>query len=377
MSASHRAGRTGFATHELLFWYDHGPSSMFLRRQGAFMQPFPHVESPESKGRVRNLIEASSFIDNLLPVPVVPASETELLRVHTHDYLDRVAELSAGWGGDSGSGAWVPNGGERILKLAAGCARSAAFAVADGIVDNAYALIRPPGHHAEADAGYGFCVFNNAAVSAAALRAERGLDRIAIIDWDVHHGNGTESIFWDEPNVLAISIHQDGLYPAGRGAVDHLGGSHAEGATLNIPLPSGCGHEAYLAVADRILEPALRRFRPDMILIGCGFDSAVFDPLGRMLCHTGTYHALVSRMMACADDLCGGRLVILQEGGYGPVYGAHCGLAVVEALTGIPSGVPDPFLFVQDYPDQTLRSHQQAAIEAAAANLARVSAPIE
>jgi len=368
--------RTGFATHELFFWYDQGPGAMFLRRPGSFMQPYTHVESPESKGRIRNMLEASGFIRRLAVLPeAAPADDTALLRVHTPGHLERVAELSAGWGGDSGSGAWVPNGGERILRLTAGTAIDTALAVADGRVDNAYALLRPPGHHAEPDRGMGFCVFNNAAVAARVLRAGRGMARVAILDWDVHHGNGTETVFWDDPAVLTISIHQDGLYPEGRGGLQDRGGAGAEGTNINIPLPAGSGHGAYLACIDEVVAPALRRFRPDFILIACGFDSAMFDPLGRMLCHAGTYREMTARMKRLAGELCGGRLVVLQEGGYGPVYGAYCGLAVAEGLSGEDAGCDDPFAYIANFPDQRLQPHQQAVIAAAAELAATTPAP--
>lgn len=355
--------QTGFATHELFFWFDHGPAALF-RRQG-FIEPGPHVESPEAKRRVRGLLEASGILQSLKPLPAREATDQELLLFHTREHLDRVAALSAGPGGDSGEGAWVPNGGDRIARLSAGTAIATAEAVVTGEVRNAYALLRPAGHHAVSDMGMGFCIYNNVVLATQVARVQHGVQRALIIDWDVHHGNGTQSAFYGDPDALTISIHQDGLYPASSGRLEETGEGPGEGRNINVPLPAGSGHEAYTAVARRILAPAIEKFRPDLILVSCGFDSAVFDPLGRMLCHADTYREMIRIVMQAAENVCGGRLVVVHEGGYSPVYAPYCGLAVVEELSGKRIGVDDPFPFVRLYPDQAMKPTQLKVIEAA------------
>lgn len=361
---------TGLATHELFFWYEHGSSALFGRRPG--VEPHLHVDTPDAKRRVRSLFEVAGLTRALTPLEPVEAPDEALLRVHTPEYIARVAEMSAGPGGDAGRGAWVPMGGERIVRLAAGAAMAAVDAVLDGRVATAYALTRPAGHHAVADEGLGFCVFNNVAIAARHALARPDIARVAIIDWDVHHGNGAETIFWQDPAVLTISLHQDGLYPLGRGALADTGAGAGAGFNLNIPLPAGSGHEAYTGAVTRAVVPALHAFRPDLILIASGYDACVFDPLGRMLCHSGTYRAMTAALVEAATTLCAGRVVAVHEGGYSPVYAPYCALAVAEALSGLSTGTADPFPDAANYPDQRLKPGQEAVIAAAAELAARI-----
>jgi len=355
---------TGFVTHELFYWYEHGSSALFGRRPG--VEPYLHVDTPEAKRRVRNLFEVSGLTGLLLPLDFEAADDKALLRVHDPEYVARVRKMSDGPGGDAGSGAWVPMGGDRIVRLAAGAAMAVADAVLDGCVANGYALTRPAGHHAVRARGMGFCVFNNVAIAARHALARQDVARVAIVDWDVHHGNGAQDIFYDDPSVLTISLHQDGLYPMGGGTMAETGSGAGLGHNINIPLPAGSGHDAYVAAVERAVVPALRAFRPDLVIIASGYDAAVFDPLGRMLAHSGTYRAMTGLVIQAADDLCGGRVVVVHEGGYSPVYAPYCALAVAETLAGIETGIADPFPEVADYPDQKLRPHQEAVIRAAA-----------
>src|SRR5262245_55254880 len=226
------------------------------------VEPDRHAENPDTKRRLRNLLEVSGLLPQLVPVAPRPASEDEVLRVHGRAYLERVKKLSAENGGDAGVLTPFGPGSYEIALLSAGGAIAAVDAVLDGRVDSAYALIRPPGHHAEADQGMGFCIFSNAAIAAQHARAARGLARVAVVDWDVHHGNGTESAFYRDPSVLAISVHQDNYFPAGRGALEDGGEGPGLGYNLNVPLPPGSGHGAYEAVFARVIAAALRSFRP-------------------------------------------------------------------------------------------------------------------
>jgi acetoin utilization deacetylase AcuC-like enzyme len=240
-------------------------------------------------------------------------------------------------------------------------------AVLDGEVDNAYALVRPCGHHALAERGMGSCIFANGPLAALHALERQDVQRVAIVDWDVHHGNGAQDAFWDTANVLAISVHQADGYPRGSGALNETGEGAGAGFNLNIPLPPGSGHGAYIAAFERVVAPALRAFDPDLILVACGFDASALDPLGRMMLHSQTFAAMTRIVKEAAAETCGGRLVVCHEGGYSAAYVPFCGIAVVETLAESPSGVEDPFL--ASYASrayQELQPHQEAIVDAAA-----------
>ena len=227
--------------------------------------------------------------------------------------------------------------GDEIAVLAAGGTIVAADAVLDGTVDNAYALVRPPGHHAEPERAMGFCVFSNIGIAIRHAQQVRGAGRIAVVDWDVHHGNGTETIFLSDPNTLTISLHQDEHYPPARGRADVVGEGAARGTNLNIPLPPGGGISAYGYAFERVVVPALRAFRPELIIVASGFDASAYDPLGRMDLNADDYRALTAALMEVAADVCDGRLMMSHEGGYSSFYVPYCGLAVIEQMSGIRS----------------------------------------
>lgn len=198
-------------------------------------------------------------------------------------------------------------------------------------------------------------------------RTEHGVGRIAVIDWDVHHGNGTQLVFYRDSSVLTISLHQDGYYPADSGAIIETGSGDGEGANVNIPLPPGSGHGAYIVAFDRVVVPAVDRFRPDLIVVASGYDAAMGDPLGRMLCHSDTFRAMTDRALALAREHCGGQLVVCQEGGYSPSYVPFCGLAVLKELAGVRTEVRDPMLgWYSRIPGQELQPHQERVIASAA-----------
>ena len=203
-----------------------------------------------------------------------------------------------------------------------------------------------------------------------------GLRRIAIVDWDVHHGNGTETAFLEDPSVLTISIHQDRLYPVDRGQLSETGRGEGAYTNLNIPLPGGSGHGAYLAAFDEVIIPALRRFQPELIMIASGLDASAMDPLGRMMCTSATYRAMTARLMAEADACCGGRLVATHEGGYSNAYVPFCGLAVIETLAGRRSDASDPYLDeLMSMAGHDVLAHQKAVIDAAATVVGRIPGP--
>jgi acetoin utilization deacetylase AcuC-like enzyme len=337
---------------------------------GGFVEPGPHAESPERVRRVRALVEVSGLGDRLVTLAPRPATEEELLRFHTRGYLARVRALSDAGHGDAGFYSPVGPSSYEIACLSVGACLVAVDAVLDGEVANAYALVRPPGHHALADLGMGGCIFGNTALAAFHARA-RGVERVAIVDFDAHHGNGTEAAFWDDPSVLTISLHQEHCFPADTGEVEKLGGPGARGTNVNVPLPPGSGTGAYESAFERIVLPALDGFRPGLVLVAAGYDSSAWDAHARMMLHSECYRGLAASLLQAAHRHADGRLVVIHEGGYSPAYVPFCALAVLEELSGERTEVVDPFLPIfEGYAGQELQPHQDAAIAAVGQALA-------
>ena len=358
---------TGFVWHERYAWHDaRGLLDTFDR--GALFEPEPSLESGRAKRRLRNLIDAAGLLPSLTEIGPRPLEDDALKALHAGGYVDRIRTASAHHGGDAGGSTPFGRWTYELAALAAGGCVAAVDAVLDARVDNAYALVRPPGHHAGPSGGCGYCVFNNVALAARHLRRARGLARVAIVDWDVHHGNGTQEAFWTDPSVLTISLHQEDLFPPGSGLVTESGVDAGAGANINLPLPAGAGRAAYLTALDRVVVPALDRFGPDFILIACGLDAGMLDPLGRMNLTSECFAMMTARLMAAAASLCHGRIVACHEGGYSTAYVPYCGLAIIEMLAGVMSEVVDPWLTdarrVREIP---LRTHEREAIDAAAA----------
>ena len=356
---------TGWVWDERYAWHDArgmmdtvGPEAMF--------EPEPSLESGQIKRRLRNLVDASGLLARLVSVAPRPASEQELLWLHDREYIEMIRAASAGPGGDAGRSTPFGRGTYEIAALAAGGCIEAVDAVVDGTVGNAYALVRPPGHHAGPAGGCGYCVFSNAALAAVHLRRARGLERVAIVDWDVHHGNGTQDSFWNDPTVLTISLHQEDLFPPRSGLLDQTGEGDGAGSNINLPLPAGSGRAAYLAALHRVVIPALERFKPSFVLIGCGFDASMNDPLGRMNLTSECFGLMTERLVSAAGSLCDGRLVLCHEGGYSSSYLPYCGLAVLERLSGVRTEVVDPWLTdARQVRELPLRAHEAHAIDAA------------
>jgi acetoin utilization deacetylase AcuC-like enzyme len=358
---------TGFVWHERYAWHDaRGLLDTFDR--AALFEPEPSLESGSSKRRLRNLIDAAGLLGSLTEINAQPLEDDALKALHAGGYVDRIRTASAHHGGDAGGSTPFGRWTYELAALAAGGCVAAVDAVLDARVDNAYALVRPPGHHAGPSGGCGYCVFNNVALAGLHLRRARGLARVAIVDWDVHHGNGTQEAFWTDPSVLTISLHQEDLFPPGSGLVTESGAGAGTGANINLPLPAGAGRAAYLAALDRVVVPALERFGPDFILIACGLDASMLDPLGRMNLTSECFALMTARLMAAAASLCDGRIVACHEGGYSTAYVPYCGLAIIELLAGVTSEVVDPWLTdarrVREIP---LRRHERQAIDEAAA----------
>jgi acetoin utilization deacetylase AcuC-like enzyme len=329
-------------------------------------EPWPSHEAAEPKRRIRNLLDASGLLRKLLEIDALMPSQEDLLRVHSAEYLDRLRDASLAGGGEVGPRMFAFKTTWDLTRLAAGGAIAAVNAVLAGSVDNAYALIRPPGHHAVRDQGQGFCYLGNVAIACRWAQANMNVRKIAVVDWDAHHGNGTQAIFYDDPSVLTISLHQDGAYPPDQGTIGENGSGAGFGYSLNIPLPAGSGHEAYLAACDRIVVPAVTKFQPDLIVVACGYDAGNSDHTARMTLHSESFRLMTRKVMAVADEVCGGKMVMIQEGGYNPMAVPFLALAVFEELSGVRTNVLDPFLEPwRNVPGQTLQDYQAAYIDRA------------
>ena len=331
-----RDRKVGLCFDDRYLQHDSGEHLIGYRERYPYAEPVPHLSSPAILSRAKHLIDLHELSKRMQPVASRQATDDELELYHTRSHVQKVREIGK-TGGDTGTGAPIGRGGDVIARLATGGVIECVNAVFDGDVHHALALVRPPGHHAMSDHGMGFCTFNNVVIGAKMARHFHGAKRVAILDWDVHHGNGTQDAFYEDPSVLFISLHQEDLFPpVGWGALDQTGEGDGAGTTINVPLPAGSGNPTYFAAMEQIVVPAIRNFGPDLIMISAGQDASVMDPLGRMCLTTACYRAMTSTMRALADECCEGRLVIALEGGYSDIYAPYCTAAIAEGLvTGI------------------------------------------
>ncbi|MBA3947401.1 MAG: histone deacetylase [Herpetosiphonaceae bacterium] len=294
-----------------------------------------HPEQAERLASLTQALEASELASVLRTLPLRPARESEIAAVHRGQMLERTQMLALDGGGRLDADTYVTPDSWQVACHAAGTVITATEAVVGGTVANAFAVVRPPGHHATATRAMGFCLVNNVAVAAQYALDHLGVKRIAIIDWDVHHGNGTQDIFYGNAQVLYCSTHNYPFYP-GTGHWQEMGQGVGYGTTLNVPLPPGTDETAFVRTYDELIIPALRRFEPDMIMVSAGYDAHWADPLGAMLVSTTGYALVATKVYNLAADVCGGRIVCALEGGYHPPALVECIIATLQVLRGRP-----------------------------------------
>lgn len=273
-----------------------------------------HPERPERLKACLKALNDSQFADELHIIDPTPATIDQIAYVHDRDYIEFVkASCERGMMIDFDT--IISKDSFDVALLAVGGALSAADAVMDGEIDNAFCLIRPPGHHARPNQGMGFCLFNNIAIMAKYLQNEHNRQRILIIDWDLHHGNGTQEIFYEDASVFYFSIHQYPYFP-GTGAIQEAGRDEGEGFTLNIPMDPLSSTEDYVTAFEDVLKSVALKFEPNFVLISAGFDAHEKDPLGRIKMTTEGFGRLTEIVCEIVDETCDGKLVSLLEGGY-------------------------------------------------------------
>ncbi len=339
--------RTGFVFDEHYLAHDTGVENTVVTRHGSFAaSPEAHPSAVFITRRIKEFLDGSGLTAQMLPIAARAATEDELAVYHTREYIAGIRAFvasgpaSKAWGDIDEETVLGPYSYESAL-YAAGGAMNAVDAVLDGKVRNAYALVRPPCHHAMSNKAMGFCIFNNTVIAAHHARKVYGLERIMIVDWDVHHGNGTQDAFYQDENVLFVSLHQQDWFPKLAGELEQVGSGAGAGYTVNIPLPPGTGDRGYQAAFEQLVLPIGRQFRPQLIVITAGQDASWLDPLAHMMVTMDGYRTLSNMMVSLAEEICEGRLVMLQAGGYSVAYVPYCTTAVVEALMGVDLGIVD------------------------------------
>ena len=306
--------------------------AFFLRHRA----PYEHPEHPGRLEAIWRGLENDGLTARCARIRAREATDEELLSIHTPAHLDRIARTAEADHLQLDPDTYTSRDSARAARLAAGGLVDLAAAIAAGRLSGGFALVRPPGHHAEAGRAMGFCLYNNVAVAARALQSAGLAERVLIVDWDLHHGNGTQHAFWEDPTVLYFSTHQYPFYP-GSGALAEVGGGPGRGFTVNVPWGGGMGDAEYLAAFDRVLLPIARLFVPDFVLVSAGFDAAAGDPLGDMRLSPAGYAQMTERLRSLA----GGRLALALEGGYNLDAIARSAAACLRVLLGEPAGEPE------------------------------------
>ncbi|MED3562627.1 class II histone deacetylase [Bacillus xiapuensis] len=332
---------TGFVFHEDYVKHDTGEQLYTLGEQ-KMLSVGLEFENHLRVCLIKEMLEKSGLLANMTPYAPHLASDHDLLRVHTQRHIDRMKETAQKGIRVFGPEVYGCPVSERIARLSAGGAMKAVDLAMDNRLKQAYALIRPPGHHAGVDQAMGFCLYNNVAVAARYAQEIYGLERIAIVDWDVHHGNGTEEIFYHDKSVLLISLHEAGYFPMNTGGAEEVGTGGGEGFNVNIPLPPATGDAGYQYAFENLVFPILEQYEPQLLLVSAGQDPNGLDPLSRMMVMRPGFRYMAKSMREVAEKVCGGRLAILQEGGYSLPYLPIATLGVIEGLMDCTIAFHDP-----------------------------------
>lgn len=341
------SNRTGLVFDERYLAHDTGMQTTVVMRNGSFqLGPEPHPSSVYITQRIKQFLDGAGLTAQMQPIPSRAAAEDELAMYHAREYIAGVrthvegGPMKGDWG-EIEIDTPLSRGSFDAAIFSAGGAMNAVQAVMNGEVRNAYALLRPPGHHALSNRAMGFCIFNNAVIAAHYARKVYGLERVMIVDWDVHHGNGTQDAFYADPGVLFVSLHQHDWYPKLSGELEQVGLGTGAGYTINIPLPAGTGDRGYRAAFEQLVVPIGIHYRPQLVIVSAGQDASWLDPLAQMMVTQAGFRSMAELMLGLAEDICEGRLVMLQEGGYSAAYVPYCTVAVVEPLLGVDLGIVD------------------------------------
>jgi acetoin utilization deacetylase AcuC-like enzyme len=328
--------------------------------------PSGHPERPARAEAVRDALLAADIANRGTKIETRKAKDHELAAVHGGGYLSQLERIVPGNQGWLDPDTYYSPGTWDAALAAAGSASELATRVLAGELSQGIAVVRPPGHHATRDQAMGFCLINNVAVAAAAARAA-GAARVAIVDWDVHHGNGTQDIFWNDPAVMYTSVHQFPFYP-GSGAPSEIGGVNARGTTINVGLPASSGDADYAAVFDHVFMPALARFKPDLLIISAGFDAYQDDPLAGMRVTQAGFAAMAKRLRWAAKRWSSDRVIAVLEGGY-DLAGLGGGMtATLNAFVGEAehpgpiAALPEPDKLQRAAIDGTLAAHAAVGV---------------
>lgn len=294
-----------------------------------------HVERAERLQAILEALEDSNLLDDVLSIPTLPASDKDILAVHSIHQFEtiRMASMHEHMWLDQDT--YTTGGTLHAARMSVGAVIQAVDAVLTRRAQNAFALTRPPGHHATPNRSMGFCMFNNVAIAARYALEELSLSRVAIIDYDVHHGNGTQDCFYDDDRVLFCSTHGAPLYP-GTGHPSEIGQGRGRGLTLNMALPYGTGDMGFSMLYDTLIIPALRQFAPELVIVSAGYDGHWMDPIGPLALSTSGYTSLTRRLLDFAEAHCNGNIVLALEGGYDEDALAACTLSSLAVLMGLP-----------------------------------------
>lgn len=314
-----------------------------MNRTGLVYDPFylqhdtgSHPERAERLIRILKVLQEDGIYERLVQIAPRPATVDEIGLVHTPAHIAKVRAFAERGGGIFTEDTVGSAKTYQAALLAAGGLLAAIDAVMAKEIENTFALVRPPGHHATPAAGMGFCFFNNIAIGARYAIQKYGLKRVLIVDWDVHHGNGTEAAFYSDPSVLFFSVHRSYIYP-GTGWPEDIGEGKGKGFNINVPLPAGTGNRGYGEVFSRILQPVAIAYQPELVLISAGQDAHHLDPLGGMALTEEGYRKMTEQVLEIAGKCCDGRVVATLEGGYSLEGLSRSVLAIISAMEGRPA----------------------------------------